>query len=162
MNSLGEFGRLAAAQEKRYRPRHTVQRQIAGHFVTVLGESNRGAFERDAGKLLRIEEIGATQMIVAFAVIGVDAVSLGCQLERAIGRVLTIERKLAGKVVESALNPRQSEMRNLKADSSMRGVDRVSLGLLRDGCRAQGGQNADDQTGPKLRSHGEIPGMSGF
>src|SRR5580698_5639474 len=100
MNTLREFGRLTAAQEKRHWSRDAVQRQVTGHLVTVLGGSNRGAFERNAGELLRIEEIGAAQMIVAFAIIGVDAVCLGFQLKRTIGGVLSIECELAGKVVK--------------------------------------------------------------
>jgi hypothetical protein len=52
---------------------HPVQREVAGDFVPILAQgANSGAFEPDHGKLCGVEEVGASQMVVAPLVVGVD------------------------------------------------------------------------------------------
>jgi hypothetical protein len=158
VNAARKFGGFAAAQQKGHWMRGAVQGEVAGHFESVFRGTDSRAFEGDDGELLGVEKIRTTQVIVALSIVGVDAFGLRGQLERAIRWILTVEGEMAGKVVEPAVHPRKTEVREFKGHSRVIGVDYVFLGLLA-ACQAGSseGKEADDQTDPKLRSHRVVP-----
>ena len=113
---------LAALQDQDDLLGLAVHREVAGHFVSAVNGFGARAFEFDGRELLRIEVVGLPEVFVAGLVGRVDAVSFDGELERRLGGVLPVERKLSLNLIEPAVNPTDVEMSRLKTD---RGMDQI-------------------------------------
>src|SRR5690606_23181375 len=118
---------------QRYRFGYAVQRQVTGNLAGVLaGQLDLRALERCRRVLADIEEVFATQMLVALGMIAVDACGLDGGANAAVLRILRIQLELAGKIVEATVQPAVAKVGNLEHDKLVLAalVKRVSAAWL--------------------------------
>ncbi len=107
---------FAAHQDEFDLLRLTVHREIAGDFEAAFDRFGARTFELDGRELFGVEIVRLTEVGVASFVCGINAFGFDRQCECRLRRILTVERELAGNVIESAMNPADAQMACLEAD----------------------------------------------
>jgi hypothetical protein len=127
--------------------------------IALLDRLDRGALEGDIGELLRVEEIGAAQVIVTLLLGRVDRLGPNGDGESRLCGIILVDDELAGHVVESAMNPGQAEMRHAERNAGMSGIDVIIVrGLDGQGHEEQGqqGHNAAAEILGHFRSFNRV------
>src|SRR5690606_319954 len=79
--------------------------QVAVHVSGVFaGNGDIGALEGDGGIIFNIQEVGATQVVIAIFHTGGDARSVDNRFDIAFFRMLRVEFELAAHPIEAATN----------------------------------------------------------
>ncbi|MEZ5859704.1 MAG: hypothetical protein R3D28_12140 [Geminicoccaceae bacterium] len=119
------------------RHRRLPDRQIAGHLGRGLGSRHDpGAHEADLGRALDREEVGALEMPVEGVDAGAQARGVDHDLDPAPGRIVGVQRQLAGEALEGAEGAAVAEMAVGELDLRVTRVEGEDL-LGRDGARGQ-------------------------
>src|SRR5262249_23606421 len=107
---------------------HAVNRQRAVRNKPVAFLFYRFSLKGNFGKLLHIQEIRASQVIVAPGGVGVNGRGLDGYFDRRLGRVFVIVKNLTVEVVKPAVHGADHHVFHIEAD---RRVHRINLVLIR-------------------------------
>ena len=127
---------LATHQHDRDLVRRAVHRKVACHFIATIDRLRARGFKFNRGILFGIEVIGLSQVFVTRFVGGVHAVGFDRKRESRLGRILSIDRKFPGDVIEPTVNPADVEMSCFKTDGRMNEVVIIFV-------RSKGGRGVD-------------------
>ena len=94
-----------------------------------------GGAEGDGRVLLRVEEVGRAQVAVAVRVPGVDGADVDRDLGGRRGRVLGVDVRRRGVVLELTADLRHHRVAGSEAEAAVRGVEHVVAGQVAQVCR---------------------------
>lgn len=118
--------------------------EIAGDFEEVaFAFFNGAAFEINVGILFGVEKVGAFEVGVALFLVGIDVVDLEFEGEGVFGGVGFIDREIASRVVESAIDYAEVGVTDAENDRGVNRVDFITVGGA--GLRREGDE--DDKRG---------------
>ena len=153
----GVLAALEALEGQRDRLGDAQQREVAFDRRRQLrAEVDLGRLERHGRELLRIEEVGRAQVVVARRrAVALDVVARRhrCSVDDQLGAAAlggAIEGELAGRLVEAAMHHRQAPVLDREARVSVRRIDGVGL---------DGGRGQQRHCGQRGQGKGRLQGL---